>query len=464
MGLGKMKVREGEEFECVGTAFYGHAKDGMFSNIFHGPEKKTYAKKRSYGKISCSYEEFGDVAPGLGKGCFCEEDKKQDPYEVKKGNVVEKCGNEGEQCNCTTTVHYGDGTAKDFSEMSKTFFKSKDVSQADAKKGFLDCSNSVFGDPLPNKPKQCFCERPEEPEKLKEKSLVKCGSEGEKCQCKGRVFYGKETDNKTLEAYAKEGKQSEYLLPKDMFKHPWAEKEVFGEVDCSNDVFGNVIRNASKQCFCEPEIEGPTIESCGNEGDECVCLGRVFYGQQKIGSHSPITFDQMIRKPHKVQNSHGSIQCSNSVFGDPTPGKPKQCFCESGLPITKKVLKCSDEGEDCMCKGNIFYGAAVVKEKASDFDQMLTLPFKVQSSNDETPIRCDNARFGDPLPGTPKACFCDDIGKMSKNQITSQQNLAIAAQNALAAEEAAKNLELITKEKEAEIEKMRKKHMEDMEK
>ena len=113
--------------------------------------------------------------------------------------------------------------------MSKTFFKSKDMSPAAAKKGFMDCSNhNMGGDPNPGKPKQCFCERPEKPEKLKEKALTKCGSEGEKCACKGRVFYGKEIDNKTLEGYAKEGKPSEHLTPADMFKFPWAQREVFG--------------------------------------------------------------------------------------------------------------------------------------------------------------------------------------------------------------------------------------------
>jgi hypothetical protein len=104
-------------------------------------------------------------------------------YEVEDGFVVEQCSMEGEPCNCTTTVHYGDGAAKDFKEMSKTFFKTIDISETDSKKGFVDCDNNIFGDVLPNKKKQCFCERPEKPEDLKEKHLSKCGSEGDQCQC-----------------------------------------------------------------------------------------------------------------------------------------------------------------------------------------------------------------------------------------------------------------------------------------
>lgn len=204
-----------------------------------------------------------------------------------------------------------------------------------------------------------------------------------------------------------------------MFTFPWAQKDVFGSVDCSNDVFGDVARGKPKQCYCEAEMEGPTIEQCGSEGDECVCLGKVYYGLQKMGKHSsPIPFAQMIRKPHKVADSHGSIQCNNGVFGDPTPGAPKQCFCEAGAPVTKSVLKCGEEGEDCQCNGNVFYGAAVVQDKAADFESMLTKQFKVRPSKES--MKCNNAHFGDPLPGTPKACFCDDVHKMSRDQIKLQ--------------------------------------------
>ena len=120
--------------------------------MFHDQgEGKTYAKKKTFGKMKCSNEVFGDVAPGKPKGCYCDEDKALAAYEVEEGNVVEKCGMEGQPCNCTTTVHYGNGAAADFKEMSETFFKTKDVSEKDAKRGYVDCGNHEFGDVLPNK-------------------------------------------------------------------------------------------------------------------------------------------------------------------------------------------------------------------------------------------------------------------------------------------------------------------------
>ena len=225
-----------------------------------------------------------------------------------------------------------------------------------------------------------------------------------------------------------------------MWKFPWAERKVFGQVACTSDIFGNVVKGNSSQCYCESEIEPPKVERCAGEGEECVCAGRVTYGLEQINRVSPAVFEQVIRKPHKIEPSHGSIMCNNEVFGDPTPGRRKQCFCETGV-FAKHVLKCGDEGEDCTCKGNIFYGASVVDEKASDFYKMLTKNFNWKPSNGKEPVKCDNAQFGDPLPGEPKTCFCDDIGKMSHQQIRSNQELNRARAQAFMAQSRASELE-----------------------
>jgi hypothetical protein len=52
--------------------------------------------------------------------------------------------------------------------------------------------------------------------------------------------------------------------------------------------------------------------------------------------------------------------CGNNEFGDPLIGKPKQCFCERPeKPANLKeenMSKCASEGENCLCKGRVFYG------------------------------------------------------------------------------------------------------------
>jgi hypothetical protein len=157
---------------------------------------------------------------------------------------------------------------------------------------------------------------------LKEKHITKCGDEGDRCDCKGRVFYGRETDNKTLSARgASAAEVTPYLTPMEMFTFPWAEREANGAIPCRSDVFGEVARNVSKQCYCESENLPPKQQKCASEGEECVCSGKVFYGRENIGRFSPAPFPLMMRKPARIMPSHGSVACSNSAFGaDPAPG------------------------------------------------------------------------------------------------------------------------------------------------
>ena len=114
---------------------------------------------------------------------------------------------------------------------------------------------------------------------MKEKHLSKCASEGDNCECKGRVFYGREYDNKTIaDRGAAADVNTDYLTPSEMWKFPWAERKVFGQVACTSDIFGKVVKGNSSQCYCESEIEPPKVERCAGEGEECVCAGRVTYG------------------------------------------------------------------------------------------------------------------------------------------------------------------------------------------
>ena len=46
------------------------------------------------GSIKCSNEEFGDVAPGKPKSCFCNE-AKEPLYKLPKEFAAEKCADEG---------------------------------------------------------------------------------------------------------------------------------------------------------------------------------------------------------------------------------------------------------------------------------------------------------------------------------------------------------------------------------
>lgn len=94
---------------------------------------------------------------------------------------------------------------------------------------------------------------------------------------------------------------------------------------------------------------------------------------------------------------------------------------------------------------------------------MLSMNFNWKPSDGNSPVKCSNAQFGDPLPGTGKSCFCDDIGKMNPNQIKSSQELNMARGKALIAQAKAADLEKEAKAQEEVIIARRKKHLSDME-
>jgi len=69
--------------------------------------------------------------------------------------------------------------------MMQLFHKTKKLNGTEKLTGHVQCSSSFFGDPMPNKKKQCFCERQMKPlgGKIdnKTESVKYCGSEGENC-------------------------------------------------------------------------------------------------------------------------------------------------------------------------------------------------------------------------------------------------------------------------------------------
>lgn len=86
----------------------------------------------------------------------------------------------------------------------------------------------------------------------------------------------------------------------------------------------------------------------------------------------------------------GGTECSNSVFGDPTPNVRKACYLEGTIFPTQR---CADEDGRCSFGGTrfVFYGAG---------DRYVALPMTNGAP-------CANTMFGDPAPGVRKACYLD---------------------------------------------------------
>ena len=211
-----------------------------------------------------------------------------------------------------------------------------------------------------------------------------------------------------------------------MIKFPFVEKHMFGNISCSDDQFGNVARDTTKQCFCATEMPTQKVERCGLERNRDVCTGHgtVYFGSEVISGVSPAPFDAMIRSGKFVKKDvKGSINCDSRDFGsDPHPGHLKQCFFEAKA-AKRTVKKCAEQGGECQCNGNIFYGASLNYENKTltKFNDIFTMPFKYQSSNGSKPVKCSNKALAEDddnfLSGIPKECWCDDIEKVSSRQI-----------------------------------------------
>jgi hypothetical protein len=68
------------------------------------------------------------------------------------------------------------------------------------------------------------------------------------------------------------------------------------------------------------------------------------------------TFDEM-REWRSISAESSDWQtCSEAEFGtDPLPGVEKQCYCE--VKPEDETSRCADEGEDCLCNGNVYFAS-----------------------------------------------------------------------------------------------------------
>jgi|GEM_PF-5474733 len=115
--------------------------------------------------------------------------------------------------------------------------------------------------------------------------------------------------------------------------------------------------------------------ACAYEGGQCSFSGTksVRYGAN--GSYHTGTF-------------HNGTACTNAVFGDPAIGQGKSCETSSA---TVAWTECAAENGHCAVTGN-----QVVRYGANGL-------YHYKNVNNAT-VACNNATFGDPVPGVAKAC------------------------------------------------------------
>lgn len=253
------------------------------------------------------------------------------------------CSSENAICNFSTTDTVAYGANGQFVSANFT--------------NLAPCSNSGFGhDPAPGVVKHCFI--PAWPP-----AYNFCSYEGGTCNLGGsyaNVAYG-ENGNFVYRQFTTQA-----------------------STPCTTAAFGGVdpAPGSLKKCLISGYTPTPPYgySLCSSENGTCP-----FSGTLKIvyGAGGNFTSKAL---------SNGTA-CNNTVFGeDPAPGTVKACYIPTDPP---GYALCSNENGTCS-----FSGTATVAFGANG-----NFNFKSIAANGNTGTACTSAVFGDPAPGTLKACY-----------------------------------------------------------
>jgi hypothetical protein len=155
---------------------------------------------------------------------------------------------------------------------------------------------------------------------------------------------------------------------------------------------------------------------CASEGETCQCSGTVIFSAPR-GDKSVVP--EVLRKESHVQKDDvdATIECTSAAFGeDPAKGKKKQCVCvKDFLPDMPSATKCANDGEDCKCASNVFYGSSKDGKVESIFEQKDTTYGLRPAAGGS--IKCSADIFGDPAPKSKnKACFCQKVASFKPDK------------------------------------------------
>lgn len=117
----------------------------------------------------------------------------------------------------------------------------------------------------------------------------------------------------------------------------------------------------------------PHLDHCADEGGNCA-----FTGVRQVTYGADGKFKELV--------AADGVPCNNGTFGDPAVGARKACYLSGG-----PLAECAKENGRCAFTGlrTIAYGAGR----------------KFNTKTAEGGVDCGNGVFGDPLPGTVKACY-----------------------------------------------------------
>jgi hypothetical protein len=189
---------------------------------------------------------------------------------------------------------------------------------------------------------------------------------------------------------------------------------------------------------------GGDFYRCANAGEDCSCPhGQVYFGRPgKRGQ--PFTPQRMLEESHQwIDMRHqpdpeAPLKCDklktlgfdagwdglkNSSNGNFLLGPPGEyaCYCQSIPKKLFKPLKCAEEGGECECQGNIFFGISATEGMKADetFAALRENPYAVKTNKGRRNATCSQENFPSefPLGLARKDCYCDTYNTYSDEDI-----------------------------------------------
>ena len=323
---------------CVGeggTCSFSGVKD-----VAYGANGRFNYLTGRTGSVACNNGAFGDPISGVYKACYTKDS-------TSSGGPAgyTYCVSEGSYCSFSgfKDVAYGaNGQFRYFTGVS----------------GGISCTNGAFGDPISGVAKACYTR--DATSSGGPSGYTRCGGEGQQCSFSGPRDV----------AYGANGRFS--------YRYGLA-----STVSCANAYFGDPISGIAKACYISASSTGGPVgfAYCANENGTC-----------SISSNQDVAYGANGSFAHRASLS-SSVNCANSVFGDPISGIAKKCYSmtsNGGGPAGFGY--CATEGGNCSFSGTktVAYGA----------NGKFFFWTGVSSSSG-----CSNSVFGDPISGVAKKCF-----------------------------------------------------------
>ena len=166
---------------------------------------------------------------------------------------------------------------------------------------------------------------------------------------------------------------------------------------------------------------GGELSKCANEGESCTCPhGHVYFGRPgKRGVK--FTPQRMLEESHQIvdtrslPNPEAPVKCSRETLGyvrggpkdKPAEsfllgpaGKDMACYCQSVPKLLFEPMPCADEGGNCQCQGNVFFGASAGAEpkRSEAFSNMLDAPYAFKRAPATGNVTCTQENFPSEFP------------------------------------------------------------------